>query len=84
MVENRKRRAALGTCPFYLLRTHLNPAAWCKHLTSKLAAASEAHWKEGSLPVGMHAPGAFWKEPVLLKNAIMNLLQQAYIADSDR
>lgn len=67
MVKNRKRRAALGTCPFYLVRPHLSPAAWCKHFSLNKAAASKAHWKEGSLPVGTNAPHVFWKESVLLK-----------------
>lgn len=67
MVENRKCRAPSGTCSFYLIRPHLNPGAWCKHPTPNEAEASEAHWKEGSLPVGTNAPCVFWKDPVLLK-----------------
>lgn len=33
MVENRKRRAALGTCLFHLIRPHLSPAVWGKYIT---------------------------------------------------
>lgn len=60
----------LGICQLYLMRTHLNPAPWCKHLTSNKAAASETHWKEGRVPARTNTPCVLWNDPLLLKTQL--------------